>query len=118
MKRALDWLTGAEDSTPPQAISDLNLSVLNGMDVSLTWSVPWDDTGVDHYDIHRASESYFTPDPDNLIHVGDAAGWTDYGAAGNPDYNPTYIVIAVDAAENESAPSNRVGVFHGDADIP
>jgi len=118
LQRSLDWLMGAEDDTPPQAISDLILSVYNGTDVLLSWSVPWDDTGIDHYDIYRSLDSYFVPSSENLIQTEDTAGWTDYGAAGDPDFNPYYRIIAVDAAENESAPSNRVGVFNGDMNIP
>ncbi len=53
--------------------------------------------------------AYFEPDTGALEATVYGAMWTDVGAGGDPEVNHYYLVTAVDAAENESLPSNRVG---------
>ncbi|MCU0612806.1 MAG: hypothetical protein MUE60_13590, partial [Candidatus Eisenbacteria bacterium] len=49
---------------------------------------------------------------------GSAVAWSTDAAPGDPDSNWTYMIIAVDAAGQELARSNRAGEFDYAASIP
>ncbi len=110
MKRALDWLIAAPDTIPPIAITDLTISRgPSADDVVLSWSEPWDNVGVDQYRVYCDTVAFFEPAPGVQIATVTFTTWTHLGGAGDPAANHFYVVTAVDAADNESAPSNRVG---------
>ncbi len=110
LKNALDWLLLSVDHTAPLQITDLSLGIDGSPDdVVLTWSVPWDNVGVHHYFVYRDTRAYFEPDTGTLEATAYGTIWTDVGAGGDPEVNHYYLVTGVDAAENESLPSNRVG---------
>jgi hypothetical protein len=110
LKSALAWLIGAADTIPPNPISDLTAGLGSPpTNLVLTWSAPWDNVGVDHYNVYRDTTAYFEIGPSCLAATVAFTTWTDMGAAGNPSVNHYYTVTAVDASENEAPASNRVG---------
>jgi hypothetical protein len=110
LKNCLDWLTGAPDTTPPDAITDLSITRGGASNIMLSWSAPWDNLGVDHYNVYRDTVAYVDPSPGSHAATVALTVWTDVDAAGDPDSAYFYVVTAVDAADNESTASNRVGV--------
>jgi hypothetical protein len=116
MRNALDWLLASEDSEAPYAITDLSIALSQSPDdLVLTWSVPYDNVGVTFYRVYRDVSAYFSPGPSVLLAITASTTWTDVGAAGDPASNLFYIVTAIDGADNESPPSNRVGEQDFDA---
>ncbi|MFC1476251.1 Ig-like domain-containing protein, partial [Candidatus Zixiibacteriota bacterium] len=107
-------------SSQPARITTLNASV-NGETIELTWQpVTLDTSGtptvVDRYIIYRGTRAYFTPGPvDSIGGVDGATGsFTDADLNGADVVGDTatyyfYTVAALDAAGNQSDPSNRVG---------
>ena len=73
------------------------------------WAEPWDDVGVDHYNIYRDTTAYFAHGAGTFLTTVADTIWTDIGAAGAPDTSHYYIVTAVDPSDNESPPSGAVG---------
>jgi len=112
LQNALNWLLWAPDAFPPNPISDLSAGVTqSGDDVVLTWSVPWDNVGVDHFNIYRGPDIRLPIDPNFFQATVGTSPWTDPGIAGNPETGHYYLVTAVDASDNESTASNRVGII-------
>ncbi len=110
LKNALDWLIAAPDTVAPAAVSDLSISQgASPTNILLSWSEPWDNVGVDHYNVYCDTVAFFVPTPSNQVATVTFTTWTHIGGAGDPAANQFYLVTAVDAAENESTPSNRVG---------
>jgi hypothetical protein len=108
----------AGDVTPPQAISDLSISLSLQGHVTLAWSeVTQDATGapesMDHYEVFRHTDAYLDPTAGLSPIVTLPYGTTSYvdpsSGAGQTGVNHYYCVVAVDQAGNRSAPSNRVG---------
>jgi len=85
-----------------------------------TLSLQWDQvtTGVDgsselgviSYRIHADTYPYFVPGSGNLLTITSSLFYdhTDSGV-GDPTTDLYYVIIATDAGDNESIPSNRVG---------
>lgn len=88
------------DATPPTAPSSLSASAVSKSQINLGWSAATDNVGVTGYQIYRSL------DGTTFSSVGTAAGtsYSDTGLASWTTY--WYRVTAVDAAANESAPSN------------
>ncbi len=113
LRNCLDWLLGAPDTMAPDGIVDLEARLgFPPTSVVLSWSAPWDNVGVTHYRVYRDTVAYFAPGPAVLVATVSLSSWTDLGGAGDPSVNHHYVVTALDAAENESAASNRVGAFN------
>jgi hypothetical protein len=110
MKRALDWLIAAPDTIPPAAVTDLSIGHGGSPgNLVLSWSEPWDNVGIDHYHVYSDTVAYFESAPGGQIATVGFTMWTHVGGSGDPAVNHYYVVTAVDASDNESAPSNRVG---------
>jgi hypothetical protein len=110
LKDALAWLIGAPDTIPPNPIDDLAVGLgATPSNVVLSWSAPWDNYGIDHYNVYRDTTAYFVPGPSTLAASVMFTMWTHVGGAGDPSVNHYYLVTAVDTSENESQASNRVG---------
>ncbi len=112
LRRCLDWLVFGPDTLPPSPVSDLRIRIWPlPSDVTMFWAEPWDDVGVDHYNIYRDTAAYFEEGPGTLLTAVADTIWTDIGAAGAPDTGYYYVVTAVDLSDNESAASVTVGEF-------
>jgi hypothetical protein len=103
-------------SAPPQAVTDL-AGARSGSDLQLSWSAVTQDIrgnpiSPDHYVVYRrADEPYFAPSASDIIATPASLSFTDTGILGDPAHNYYYLVTAVDALAQESAPSNRIGAF-------
>lgn len=106
---ALTWLLGGGDPLPPQAVSGLSLAPGSGSSLILSWQPAWDNVGVHHYVVYGDTAAYFPPSSATLLAITPLTGWTDPAGLGDPDVHHVYMVTAVDAAGNESPPSDRVG---------
>ncbi len=112
----------AVNAAPPQAITDLAISIA-GDDIQLAWSAATVDTSglptnVDHYTIYRGTRAYFTPSAIDSIGVTDefTTSFTDNNidgadVVGDTTTNYFYVVEAVDIYGNRSLVSNRVGQY-------
>jgi hypothetical protein len=109
LKNCLDWLAGGPDTTAPWPIDDLAASVGTPPSIVLSWSTPWDEAGIDHYNVYRDTAAYFDPGPASLAATVTVTTWTDPAGSGDPTSNHYYIITALDPSGNESPPSNRVG---------
>ncbi|MBN1425954.1 hypothetical protein JXA88_15505 [Candidatus Fermentibacteria bacterium] len=106
---ALAWLMDSVDLIPPHAVTDLSLAPGSDLSLLLTWQPAWDNVGVHHYAVHRETAAYFQPAPGTLLAKTPLTAWIDPTGAGDPTTDHFYVVLAVDAAGNQSAPSNCVG---------
>ncbi len=101
--------------TPPESITDLVASPLNG--ILLSWSPVTTDTiggpvTIDHYVIHRDTIHDFVASPANSLSITADTFFLDEAAGvGNVGINHFYLLRAVDGASNKSKDSNRVGEF-------
>ncbi|MBN1426434.1 C10 family peptidase [Candidatus Fermentibacteria bacterium] len=98
------------DSTPPGAITNL-AAAKDGVDVVLTWASATDNVGVVGYWVYGSTSSYGPLTPLRWIVAGGALTYTASGACGDPNTVNVFAVRAMDAAQNQSAPSNRAGEF-------
>jgi fibronectin type 3 domain-containing protein len=94
------------DVTPPTVPQGLLVEQL-GAAVALVWDASSDDVGVAGYTIFR--------DGSPLVTVG-SPGYVDTSAAASATY--TYFVVAVDAAGNDSGPSEERTVAVADVTAP
>jgi chitodextrinase len=83
------------DSTKPTVPSGLTAKATDGTHIALNWGASSDNVGVTGYRIYRGG-----------VQVGTSTttSYTDGGLTPNTSYS--YTVTAVDAAQNESTPSN------------
>jgi hypothetical protein len=83
-----------EDNTPPSMPGGLSATVASSQRIDLSWEASTDDIGVVKYVVTR-----------NGVEIGTtvAAAYSDTGLTGGTTY--TYQVVAVDAANNASAPA-------------
>jgi len=111
LSRSLAWLLREADLMAPETITDLTIDGIPGQpEITLSWSMPNDDVGVTHYRIYRRTSPQVEPIHDYLVDTVYELSWTDGAGAGDPSESHYYIVTALDAASNESFPSNKVGV--------
>lgn len=93
------WVDNVEDTGPPTAPTGLEATSVQATSVELSWTGSADDVGVDHYEIHRDGGP-----------IGTSPGTTFVDPSVAPQTSYTYVVVAVDAAENTSDPSETVSV--------
>ncbi len=96
--------TSVSDNTPPTAPSNLAASAVSTSAIDLSWTASTDNIGVTGYRIYRdgASTPIATVTTTSFADTGLGAGTTHQ-----------YQVTAVDAANNESAPSNQASATTG-----
>lgn len=87
------------DTIPPSAPSNLVMTGKSKTNINLSWGSSSDNTGVVGYNIYRNSQL--------LTHITDTT-LSDTGLTQATYYN--YYVTAVDAAGNQSSPSNAINV--------
>jgi hypothetical protein len=91
---------------------------LSAAELVLEWT-PW--PGASAYWVHGAdNEAYFEPTIANRVAVVPAGTttWTSANGVGDPDHNWTYLVVAVDASEQELCRSDRFGEHDFDVGVP
>jgi chitodextrinase len=93
----------SSDTTPPSAPTNL-LATGSVATASLTWTASTDNVGVTGYNVYRSTISGFTPSSSNLVGSTTLTSFTNSGLAAGTYY---YLVTALDAAGNMSAPSNQ-----------
>jgi fibronectin type 3 domain-containing protein len=104
MQRPVGGSSGGNvDTTPPTAPTGLSMTV-TGSTVKLAWAAASDDVGVDHYNLYRSTSPGFTPAAANRIAEPTTTGYSDVGLAAGSYF---YKLTAVDAAGNESTPSDQ-----------
>jgi hypothetical protein len=91
------------DTVAPSAPGSLTATGSLGQ-AQLDWSAATDDTGVDHYDVHRSPTAGFTPAVGNRIAQVPGTSYTNTGVATGTWY---YRVVAADAAGNLGPASNQ-----------
>lgn len=107
--------TGLTDQQTPTAPANLGATGTTGK-ASLQWDASSDNVGVSRYAIHRSTTSGFTPSVATL--VGQTAG-TSYVESGLSAGTYHYVVVAQDAAGNQSPPSNQsTAVVQADTTVP
>jgi beta-lactam-binding protein with PASTA domain len=89
--------------TAPDPPTNLVAGV-SGSTVTLSWSVPAGGTAVSAYNVYKAPNAGFTPSPVNLLGQSSTPTFTD---ATVPDGLYFYRVVALDAANHPSLPSNE-----------
>jgi len=101
-----------EDLEVPSPVVNVTLSLVDTA-LALSWSSPEAYAWVDHYVIYRDTLSNFQPAWANSLGSTVDTSYLDQdpGLTGNPDRSHYYLVRAVDAFGNKSAPSERVGEF-------
>ena len=92
------------DTTAPSAPSSPSATV-TGPDVAVRWTASTDDRGVTGYRVYRSSTPGVAPSTATQVAQVTATSWTDLGRPAGTWY---YVVAAVDAAGNLSAPSTEV----------
>lgn len=92
------------DTTPPSAPGGLTAQGRIGQ-AQLSWSAATDNMGVTVYNIHRSAGVGVVPTPANRVGQAASTTFIDNTAAGTY----FYVVTALDAAGNVSAPSNEAG---------
>jgi hypothetical protein len=115
MTEVMTFFEVGPDSIPPESIENL-LAQLHagsksyGGNILLSWSEPYDSTGVHHYVIYRSESP--TEIGDSLAITADTTYLDEYVyAIGNPYLHYYYTVKAVDYSGNKSEASNQVGEF-------
>jgi hypothetical protein len=101
------------DMAPPQAVDDLAATLSGGAksaagDISLSWSQPADNVGVDHYVVYRSTDPEPAIPGDSLVSLAEPF-YLDSGVVGDTAVSHFYVVEAVDEAGNRSGASNIVG---------
>ena len=96
--------TTQADTTPPTAPTNLAATVVSNTQINLTWTASTDNVGVTNYLVQRCA----APGCSNFAQIGATGGpgttYNDTSASASTSY--TYQVIATDAANNPSLPSN------------
>ena len=90
---------GSTDAVDPTAPQDLTATVSDAGRVDLSWTASTDNVGVTRYHVYRDGA---------MIDSTTTTSYQDVNAT--PSQTHEYEVRAVDAAGNDSAPSNRVSV--------
>ncbi|WP_127533227.1 fibronectin type III domain-containing protein [Paenibacillus kobensis] len=87
------------DTTAPSAPANLTVSAVSSSQVNLSWNASTDNVGVTGYNVYRDG---------SLVGSTSSTAWSNTGL--NPSTGYDYVVIATDAAHNESAASSTVHV--------
>ena len=103
------------DAVPPEAVSDLTISLAGNL-LLLQWTAVTLDTAggpeqVDSYIVYRGQAPDFVPTSGESLGATAGTGYMDSTIYFSPMVNFYYLVRAVDPAGNTSAESGRVGEF-------
>ena len=90
--------SGGGDTTPPTAPTSLTATAVDSSQIDLAWTASTDNIGVTGYKVYRDGGTTA------VATVRTGTSYADTGLAANSSHN--YTVTAVDAAGNESGPSN------------
>ncbi len=91
------------DSQPPSTVTNLQASTISSSSIRLTWNAPWDDVGVDGYNIYR-NDSYIKT-------LFNTTNFIDQDVSANTRYD--YKVVAFDRARNFSQMSSSSAASTG-----
>lgn len=100
----------AADTTPPGAPGNLTAKVGSANQIDLSWNAATDNVGVTAYKVYRPGVVCVTspcPGPTLLATLGNV---TSYSTSFGQESNASFYVLACDAANNCSIPSNTVTV--------
>jgi fibronectin type 3 domain-containing protein len=89
------------DTTAPTQPTGLTATAASSSQVNLSWTASTDNVGVTGYRIYRSSTAGTSP---VLVNTITTTSYGDSGLTANTGY--TYYVVAIDAANNQSAHSN------------
>jgi len=90
------------DSQAPSRPNGVNAQAIDSSSVRVSWNQPWDNVGIEGYNIYRNNQYYTTVFNTNYI---------DYGVSSNSRYE--YAIVAFDAAKNYTTLSDKVAVNVG-----
>jgi len=93
---------GLGDTSAPQPPGTVNAIASSSNQISLSWSVPYDNIGVSGYNIYRAASASGMP---AKIGTSTTTSYTDTGLSPATTYY--YVVTAFDGVPNESLNSNQ-----------
>lgn len=85
------------DNQRPSTVSNVNASAISSSAIRLNWNTPWDNVGVDGYNIYRNGDYYNT--------IYNATNFIDTGLSSGTRYD--YSIVAFDRARNYSTLSSR-----------
>lgn len=83
-----------EDTEAPETVTGIELSAATSTSITLKWTVPYDNAGVQKYEIYRG---------ETKVGESTSAAYTDTGLEAVTEY--TYTIYACDGAGNKSAAS-------------
>ncbi len=92
------------DTQQPSAPDNVQASSLTSTSIRVSWNQPWDDIGVDGYNVYRDG---------NYRTTVFATNYVDYGAESGRNHN--YSIVAFDAARNFSVRSAETSASTGGA---
>ena len=95
------------DAAPPTVPAPVAVAVV-GNDVRVSWPSSLDNVGVTTYEVFRSASPGFTPGPATRIATVSSPSYVDAGA---PPGRSFYVVVAVDAGGNRSAPSHLATAY-------
>lgn len=99
-------LQAEADTQRPNTVSGVRASAISSSAIRLSWDAPWDNVGVDGYNIYRDGSYYST--------LFNATNYIDTGLTESRHYE--YSVVAFDRARNYSTLSGQVGATTHAAD--
>ncbi len=93
------------DDVPPRPVPRLHEPLVGDRSITLTWDPSLDDTGIDHYEIHRRQAG----EASSRLHASaDGTRYTDTSVQAGETYH--YAIRPVDLAGNEGEPSHEIQV--------
>jgi len=98
---------GTVDATPPTAPGALVATAASDTEIDLSWNASTDNVGVSGYRVYRSLDGTTF----SLVATTTLPGLADVGLSSSTPY--TYRATAVDAAGNESTPSNTATATTG-----
>jgi hypothetical protein len=97
------------DTTPPSAPTGLTVSSVGQTTISLTWNASTDNVGVTSYDLYLVTVTGGRWSHKVYTRIASGITGTSYPVTGlQPDTSHTYVVTALDAANNQSGYSSSV----------
>jgi len=90
------------DNQSPSIVNGLSINALSSTEIEVRWNQPWDDTGIDGYNIYRDGNYYST------------VRTTQFNDTNvSPGSSHSYQIAAFDAAQNYSALSEQIQTTTG-----